>query len=147
MSPERAPARPVTVSMQRAMLFAVLVLAFGCGGAVSPSGSGPLVVSAGLARTHFWVGEHMDPFADGIEAETDLTFTRFYAGELVAVGGELDALETGVIDLAAPLLAPYHEGRFPRLISVSIGGVVGFPATVAVCWKPPCHNKPALAVG
>jgi TRAP-type C4-dicarboxylate transport system substrate-binding protein len=55
----------------------------------------------------------MDPFADAIEAETDLAFTRFYAGELVAVGGELDALESGVISVAAPLLAPYHEGRFP----------------------------------
>ena len=67
-----------------------------------------LTISAGLSQTHFWVGQYMDPFADAIEAETDLTFTRFYAGELVAVGGELDALESGVISVAAPLLAPYH---------------------------------------
>ena len=72
-----------------------------------------LTISAGLSQTHFWVGQYMDPFADAIEAETDLTFTRFYAGELVAVGGELDALQSGVISVAAPLLAPYHEGRFP----------------------------------
>ncbi len=70
-------------------------------------------MSAGLSQTHFWVGNYMDPFADAIEAETDLAFTRFYAGELVAVGGELDALESGVISVAAPMLAPYHEGRFP----------------------------------
>ena len=75
--------------------------------------SRPLTISAGLSQTHFWVGNYMDPFADAIEAETDLAFTRFYAGELVAVGGELDALESGVISVAAPLLAPYHEGRFP----------------------------------
>ena len=79
----------------------------------SPTTSRPLTISAGLSQTHFWVGNYMDPFVDAIEAETDLAFTRFYAGELVAVGGELDALESGVISVAAPMLAPYHEGRFP----------------------------------
>lgn len=72
-----------------------------------------LRISAGLGQQHFWVGEHMEPFADAIEAETDIEFTRFYAGSLVSVGRELDALKGGTIDVAAPLLAPYHEGRFP----------------------------------
>ncbi len=85
----------------------------GCSSDSSPVTSQPLTISAGLSRTHFWVGGYMDPFADAIEAESDLSFTRFYAGELVAVGGELDALESGVINVAAPMLAPYHEGRFP----------------------------------
>ena len=85
----------------------------GCAGGAGPATSTALTISAGLSRTHFWVGGYMDPFADAIEAESDLSFTRFYAGELVAVGGELDALESGVISVAAPMLAPYHEGRFP----------------------------------
>ena len=68
-----------------------------CSSSPSPTTSPPLTISAGLSQTHFWVGNFMDPFADAIEAETDLAFTRFYAGELVAVGGELDALESGVI--------------------------------------------------
>ncbi len=84
-----------------------------CSSSPSPTTSQPLTISAGLSQTHFWVGNYMDPFADAIEAETDLAFTRFYAGELVAVGGELDALQSGVISVAAPMLAPYHEGRFP----------------------------------
>ena len=84
-----------------------------CSGVVDPAALPQLTISAGLSRTHFWVGGYMDPFADAIEATTNLTFSRFYAGELVSVGGELDALENGVISVAAPLLAPYHEGRFP----------------------------------
>ncbi len=71
-----------------------------------------LTISAGIPKAHFWVGEHMDPFASAIEASTSTKFKRFYAGELVAVGRELDALKGGTIDVAAPLLAPYHEGRF-----------------------------------
>ena len=85
----------------------------GCSAGSSPVTSQPLTISAGLSRTHFWVGGYMDPFADAIEAKSDLSFTRFYAGELVAVGGEFDALASGVISVAAPMLAPYHEGRFP----------------------------------
>ncbi|MDZ4238437.1 MAG: hypothetical protein U1A81_09785, partial [Hydrogenophaga sp.] len=71
-----------------------------------------LTISAGIPKAHFWVGQHMDPFANAIEASTATKFKRFYAGELVAVGRELDALKGGTIDVAAPLLAPYHEGRF-----------------------------------
>ena len=72
-----------------------------------------LTISAGLAEHHFWVGAYMDEFADRVEQETDITFTRYYAGELVSIGGERDALDAGVIDVASPLLAPYHEGQFP----------------------------------
>lgn len=71
-----------------------------------------LTISASLAKVHFWVGQHMDPFANAVEATTKVKFKRFYAGELVQVGRELDALKGGTIDVAAPLLAPYHEGRF-----------------------------------
>ncbi len=73
-----------------------------------------LIISTGLGKPHPWVGAHMDPFADAIEkGSPDVKFTRFYAGELVGVGKELDALTSGTIAVAAPLLAPYHEGRFP----------------------------------
>lgn len=72
-----------------------------------------LVISAALPQVHFWVGKHMDPFADQVQATTGFKFKRFYAGELVSIGRELDALKGGTIDVAAPLLAPYHEGRFP----------------------------------
>ena len=104
---------PATAASGLLLLFVATVTVQGCSGSPSPATFESLTISAGLSQTHFWVGNYMDPFADTIEVETDLAFTRFYAGELVAVGGELDALESGVISVAAPLLAPYHEGRFP----------------------------------
>ena len=104
---------PATAASGLLLLFVATVTVQGCSGSPSPATFESLTISAGLSQTHFWVGNYMDPFADTIEVETDLAFTRFYAGELVAVGGELDALESGVIGVAAPLLAPYHEGRFP----------------------------------
>lgn len=80
--------------------------------AAAPAVARDLTISASIPKVHFWVGQHMDPFADAMEAATKIKFKRFYAGELVQVGRELDALKGGTIDLAAPLLAPYHEGRF-----------------------------------
>ncbi len=78
----------------------------------APAQAADLTISASLPKVHFWVGQHMDPFANAIESSTKVRFKRFYAGELVGVGRELDALKGGTIDVAAPLLAPYHEGRF-----------------------------------
>jgi len=72
-----------------------------------------LTISAGLPQVHFWVGQHLDPFADAVEAAMNIRFQRFYAGELVQLGREMDGLEGNTIDVAAPLMAPYHEGRFP----------------------------------
>lgn len=80
--------------------------------AAVPAAARDLTISASLPKVHFWVGQHMDPFANAIEGSTKVKFKRFYAGELVQVGRELDALKGGTIDVAAPLLAPYHEGRF-----------------------------------
>ncbi len=81
----------------------------------SPASAADFIISTGLGKPHPWVGAHMDPFADAIEkgSDGDIKFTRFYAGELSAVGRELDSLQSGTIHVAAPLLAPYHEGRFP----------------------------------
>jgi len=78
-----------------------------------PAQAADLTISASLPKVHLWVGGHMDLFADALEAASSVRFQRFYAGELVGVGRELDALTGGTIDVAAPLLAPYHEGRFP----------------------------------
>lgn len=74
-----------------------------------------LTISTGLGQPHMWVAHHMNPFADAIEKDSngEISFTRFYAGELTSVGRELDGLQSGTIDVAAPLLAPYHEGQFP----------------------------------
>ncbi|MEO2197893.1 MAG: TRAP transporter substrate-binding protein DctP [bacterium] len=111
--PARTPRTPAAAALGVWLGLVAASAAPSCSSSSSPTTSQPLTMSAGLSQTHFWVGNYMDPFADAIEAETDLAFTRFYAGELVAVGGELDALESGVISVAAPMLAPYHEGRFP----------------------------------
>ncbi|MGB3067357.1 MAG: hypothetical protein WBC18_02380 [Ottowia sp.] len=82
---------------------------------VTATQAADFIISSGLAKPHPWVGAHMEPFADAIEAGSKggVKFTRFYAGELTQAGRELDALTSGAIAVAAPLLAPYHEGRFP----------------------------------
>ena len=74
-----------------------------------------LIISSALPQKHMWVGQHMDPFADGIEKATDgrIAFDRYYAGELVSVGREYDGLTGHTIDVSAPFLAPYQEGIFP----------------------------------
>ena len=74
-----------------------------------------LKISTGLPDSHCWVGQHMNPLIDAIKEGTggSVTFTPFYDGKLIAAGRELDALTSGAIDVAAPLLAPYDEGRFP----------------------------------
>ena len=105
--------RLVKTSMIAGLVAVAAAAGASCSGSEAPGATPPMTISAGLSRTHFWVGGYMDPFADAIEATTGVTFTRFYAGELVSVGGELDALQNGVISVAAPMLAPYHEGRFP----------------------------------
>lgn len=78
-----------------------------------PAQATDLIMASSLPKAHFWVGGHMETFADAIEAATDIRFQRFDAGALTGVGRELDALDGSTIDVAAPLLAPYHEGRFP----------------------------------
>ncbi len=72
-------------------------------------------MSTGLGQPHMWTAHYMEPFAEAMEERTggEVSFTKFYGGELAGVGRSLDSLQSGVIDIAAPLLAPYHEGRFP----------------------------------
>lgn len=92
----------------------VATAAFSMSSSMSASAA-DMIISTGLGKPHLWVGAHMDPFANAVEKGSNgaIKFTRFYAGELTSVGRELDALTSGTIAVAAPLLAPYHEGRFP----------------------------------
>lgn len=80
-----------------------------------PSMAQNLTISSSLPQAHLWTGGHMVDFMKILEESTDgaITFTPFYAGELTGVGRELDALQGGTVQIAAPLLAPYHEGSFP----------------------------------
>lgn len=79
----------------------------------SASAANNLRISTGVGQQHFWVGQYMDPFIKAMENQTELTFTAFYSGSLVALGHELEGLKAGTIAVAAPLAAPYNEGRFP----------------------------------
>jgi TRAP-type C4-dicarboxylate transport system substrate-binding protein len=93
--------------------FGLGLAAFGAFSA--PAFAQSFTMSTGLAQPHMWTAWHMEPFAAAMEEKTggEVTFTKFYGGELAGVGRSLDSLQTGVIDIASPLLAPYHEGRFP----------------------------------
>lgn len=73
------------------------------------------IISSSLPQSHLWSGGHMVSFMEEMERATggNIGFTPFFAGELTGVGRELDALQGGSIQIAAPLLAPYHEGAFP----------------------------------
>lgn len=98
----------VRVSQCAALAVAAL-LAVGCADTDET-----LRISSGMGQQHFWTGHHMDGFADALEqADPSFRFSRFYSGSLVTPGQELNALQNGIIDVASPLLAPYHEGRFP----------------------------------
>lgn len=102
----------MTSFARRAMFGIALGLTASAPGLVSADN---LIISTGLGQPHMWTAHLMNPFAEAMEKATggSTTFTRFYAGELSPVGRELDTLTSGVIHVAAPLLAPYHEGRFP----------------------------------
>ncbi|MCV0396706.1 MAG: hypothetical protein K5872_22625 [Rhizobiaceae bacterium] len=98
-------------TIRKTILAGVAGVAF----AAVPASAQELIISTGLGQPHMWVAHHMDPFIERIQEATngEITFTPFYAGELTPVGRELDGLNSGSIHVAAPLLAPYHEGRFP----------------------------------
>lgn len=96
-------------------MFKAALLASALGLSAHAATAQEMIISTGLGKPHMWVQHYMDPLAEAIEKASGgkTTFTRFYAGELSRVGQELDALTSGTIQIAAPLLAPYHEGKFP----------------------------------
>lgn len=93
-------------------LFTSLVLSFSLAGHCLAK---DINVATSLGQSHLWVSSHMEPFVAEIEKRlgNDISVTKFYAGELTSVGRELDALNSETIQVAAPLLAPFHEGQFP----------------------------------
>lgn len=74
-----------------------------------------LRVTSALAPTHGqWEGFFV-PWMDQVMEESDgrVEFVTFTSGELVEAGNELDALNEGTVDIAAPLLPIYDPQRFP----------------------------------
>ncbi len=88
-------------------------LALALASSTSNTMAADMTISSSLPQVHFWTGQYMEPFADALEAGSDVNLTRFYAGELVGIGRGLDALQGGAVDIVTPLLAPYHPGKFP----------------------------------
>lgn len=71
--------------------------------------------SSGVPDKHFWHRGFFEPLTTAVEEESggQATFDIFTAGELVTLGGELDALNSGQIDIALTLMPPYDPQRFP----------------------------------
>jgi len=71
--------------------------------------------SSGVPDKHFWHRGFFEPLTTAVEEESggQVTFDIFTAGELVTLGGELDALNSGQIDIALTLMPPYDPQRFP----------------------------------
>lgn len=89
-------------------------------GAETGSGNEPeevitLRVSSGLNETHSWFPVFFEPWMEQIEKETNgkVQFEVFSGGQLVPIRGELDALQSGTIDVALPLFPIYEPSRFP----------------------------------
>ncbi|WP_290685804.1 MULTISPECIES: TRAP transporter substrate-binding protein [unclassified Haematobacter] len=95
--------------------FYALAASVAVAGFTAPAMAQNFIISSSLPQAHLWTGGHMVDFMKLMEESSggSVTFTPFFAGELTGVGRELDALQGGTIQIAAPLLAPYHEGAFP----------------------------------
>lgn len=72
-------------------------------------------IASSLPRPHLWVSAHKELLIQKLEEKSGgaMTFTPFFSGEITGLGRELDALQSGVVDIIDPLVAPYHEGAFP----------------------------------
>ncbi|MEK4131111.1 TRAP transporter substrate-binding protein DctP [Solibacillus sp. FSL W8-0474] len=98
----------------------ILVLA-GCGGDDTTKALGnskekvDLRISTGLPDTHQWMLGYFNPMLEEIKelSGDKLDYTLFTSGELVATREELDALNSGTIDVAIPLHPIYDPERFP----------------------------------
>lgn len=101
------------------MLAAIFVIS-ACNGEEAEKGSASteplkLRASSGVPDKHFWHRGFFEPLTTAVSEETDgeVSFELFTAGELVGLGGELDALKSGSIDVALTLMPPYDPQRFP----------------------------------
>jgi len=74
-----------------------------------------LRASSGVPDKHFWHRGFFEPLTTAVQegSDGDVEFELFTSGELVGLGGELDALTSGSIDVALSLMPPYDPQRFP----------------------------------
>src|SRR5699024_6670788 len=74
-----------------------------------------LISSSGLPKEDLLGSEFTDPLLDAVEEESNgsLQFDRFYGGELVEEGKDLDALNSNTIDFAASIMTTYNPDRYP----------------------------------
>lgn len=74
-----------------------------------------LRVSSGLPDVHSWFSVYFTPWMEQIEEETNglVEFEVFPGESLVPIEGEVDALESGTIDIALPIFPIYETSRFP----------------------------------
>ncbi|HZW67413.1 MAG TPA: TRAP transporter substrate-binding protein DctP [Pseudogracilibacillus sp.] len=87
----------------------------GNGGGESSGKAKTLKASSGVTDEHFWDRGFFSPLIEGVEEGSDgeVKFDKFVAGELVELGNELEALQSGSIDVALTLMGPYDPQRFP----------------------------------
>lgn len=74
-----------------------------------------LTLSSGLSTANGWWEGYFKPWMEKVEERTDgrVEF-EFYANqELIPINEELQALNNGTIDIAAPLWSQYDPNRFP----------------------------------
>jgi TRAP-type C4-dicarboxylate transport system substrate-binding protein len=72
-------------------------------------------VTSALSASHGqWQG-FFKPWMEQVEKESDgrITFTSFLSGELIKATNEPDALQQGLVQIAAPLLPTYDPALFP----------------------------------
>ncbi|WP_156289638.1 TRAP transporter substrate-binding protein DctP [Oceanobacillus salinisoli] len=74
-----------------------------------------LKLSSALSTQNGWWGGYFQPWMEKVEERTDgrVEFEFYTNGELIPVNEELQALNNGTIDIAAPLWPLYDPQRFP----------------------------------
>lgn len=74
-----------------------------------------LTLSSGLSTANGWWEGYFMPWMEEVEERTDgrVEFEYYANQELIPINEELQALENGAIDIAAPLWTQYDPQRFP----------------------------------
>ncbi|WP_158595089.1 TRAP transporter substrate-binding protein DctP [Oceanobacillus piezotolerans] len=101
--------------------FFILIFLAACGGSdETNSGEGSsekiiLKASSGVPEEHVWFEALFNPWMERVVEETNgqVEFELYSGGELVDIGSEFDALESGLIDIALPVFNLYDQKRFP----------------------------------
>lgn len=103
------------ISLALLSLITVALAACGGSGSTSSSEKANLRISTGLPDTHQWMIGYFNPMIEEVAEKSGdkLEYTLFTSGELVATREELEALNSGTIDVAIPLHPIYDAERFP----------------------------------